>query len=266
MLFRNEIGNKDTKCTQVLVFTNCGFVNFLSLRHSQYHDLLNIFDTFGYPPNENYLFLGDYVDRGRQSLEVICLLFAFKVLFPDQFFVLRGNHEVASINRIYGFYDECRRRYSVKLWKTFSDVFNTLPIAAVVEDRIFCMHGGIPNMKNHPTFSMPDIDSIERPLSDLDGSKIQVDLLWADPTPTIKQAQSGGYPVPLQIGYTTNTARGVSHYFGRDVLEDFLEQFNLDLIVRAHEVVEDGYLFCGTATRPKMCLTLFGAPNYTGAC
>lgn len=90
----------------------------------------------GFPPDANYLFLGDYVDRGKQSIETITLLFAYKIKFPDNFFLLRGNHECASINRIYGFYDECKRRFSVRLWKIFTDCFNCLPVAAVIDDKI----------------------------------------------------------------------------------------------------------------------------------
>merc|ERR1712216_1083395 len=91
--------------------------------HGQYYDLLRLFEYGEFPPTSNYLFLGDYVDRGKQSLETICLLLAFKVKYPENFFILRGNHECASINRIYGFYDECKRRYSIRLWKTFTDCF-----------------------------------------------------------------------------------------------------------------------------------------------
>lgn len=102
--------------------------------HGQYYDLLRIFDYCGYPTqSRNYLFIGDYVDRGKQSIEVICLLMALKLKFPTQVNLLRGNHEYHIINKMYGFYDECKRRYSVALWREFGVCFNYMPVSALIE-------------------------------------------------------------------------------------------------------------------------------------
>ncbi|KAK7249397.1 phosphoprotein phosphatase [Aureococcus anophagefferens] len=133
--------------------------------HGQYHDLLRLFEYGGFPPEANYLFLGDYVDRGKQSLETICLLLAFKIKYPENFFILRGNHECASINRIYGFYDECKRRYNIKMWKTFTDCFNCLPVAAIVDEKIFCCHGGL-------SPELQQIDQIKKIIRPTDASSL----------------------------------------------------------------------------------------------
>jgi len=98
------------------------------------------------------VFLGNYVDHGRQSLEVICLILAFKIRYPKKFFPLRGSHEGTLINRKCGFYDECERRYSIKLWKIFTDLFNCMPVAALIDEKIFCIHGGL----------SPDLNSMEQ--------------------------------------------------------------------------------------------------------
>mmetsp|Transcript_34918 Transcript_34918/g.39596 ORF Transcript_34918/g.39596 Transcript_34918/m.39596 type:complete len:301 (-) Transcript_34918:318-1220(-) len=209
--------------------------------HGQYQDLLRLFEIGGFPPYSNYLFLGDYVDRGKQSLEVICLLLAYKIKYPENFFILRGNHECASINRIYGFYDECKRRYNAKLWKTFTDAFNCLPIAAIIDEKIFCMHGGLsPDLTN-----MEEVRKILRP-TDVPDTGLICDLLWADPEPSIQGWAEGD--------------RGVSYSFGPDVVTTFLKKHDLDLICRAHQVVEDGYEFFAK----RQLVTLFSAPNYCG--
>jgi len=144
--------------------------------HGQYYDLLRLFEYGGFPPDSNYLFLGDYIDRGKQSLESICLLLAYKIKYPENFFLLRGNHECASINRVYGFYDECKRRHSIRLWKVFTDCFNCLPVAALIDDKILTMHGGL----SREMESVETIKSIVRP-TDVPDTGLLCDLLWSDP-------------------------------------------------------------------------------------
>ncbi|PKA63484.1 Serine/threonine-protein phosphatase PP1 [Apostasia shenzhenica] len=209
--------------------------------HGQYSDLLRLFEYGGLPPQANYLFLGDYVDRGKQSIESICLLLAYKVKYPENFFLLRGNHECASINRIYGFYDECKRRFNVRLWKVFTDCFNCLPVAALIDEKILCMHGGLsPDLK-----TLDQIRNIARP-ADVPDQGLLCDLLWSDPDKDIE-------------GWGEND-RGVSYTFGSNKVGEFLQKHDLDLICRAHQVVEDGYEFFAN----RQLVTIFSAPNYCG--
>eukprot|EP00928_Gymnodinium_smaydae_P035905 TRINITY_DN2517_c0_g1_i2.p1 TRINITY_DN2517_c0_g1~~TRINITY_DN2517_c0_g1_i2.p1 ORF type:complete len:350 (+),score=74.35 TRINITY_DN2517_c0_g1_i2:155-1204(+) len=214
--------------------------------HGQFHDLLRIFEHCGAPPQADYLFLGDYVDRGRRSLETIIMLFAYKVKYTDNFFLLRGNHETPAISRIYGFYDECKRRYSVGLWKVFMDVFNCLPVCAVIDRRIICMHGGLSDQMLSPGQSVIEqIKAVPRP-ADIPDCGFLCDLLWSDPSPEV-------------TGFHPND-RGVSVQFGVDVVHAFLHKEDMDLVVRAHQVVEDGYEFFAD----RRLVTLFSAPNYCG--
>ncbi|GEM12746.1 serine/threonine protein phosphatase [Rhodotorula toruloides] len=233
--------------------------------HGQYSDLIRLFEMCGFPPNANYLFLGDYVDRGKQSLETILLLLCYKVKYPENFFLLRGNHECANVTRglfrvfllsgltrvpdasyapVYGFYDECKRRCNIKVWKTFIDVFNCLPIAAVVASKIFCVHGGLsPSLS-----SMDDIRRISRP-TDVPDYGLLNDLLWSDPSDTALDWE--------------DNERGVSYCFGKSVIGAFLARYDFDLICRAHMVVEDGYEFWNDRT----LVTIFSAPcDNFGAC
>ena len=210
--------------------------------HGQYCDLLRLFEMGGSPSTSRpYLFLGDYVDRGAQGIECICLLATYKIKFPENFFMLRGNHECPSINRIYGFYDECKRRYSVKLWRLMNDMMNCLPIAAIVDERMFCVHGGL----SPDLVAFDQVLDIERP-AQVPDQGLLCDFLWADPDPDIR-------------GWEEN-ARGVSYTFGADCVSNFLEQHDFDLVVRAHQVVEDGYEFFAD----RQLVTIFSAPNYCG--
>jgi serine/threonine-protein phosphatase PP1 catalytic subunit len=211
--------------------------------HGQYTDLIRMFEMCGFPPTANYLFLGDYVDRGKQSLETILLLLCYKIKFPENFFLLRGNHECANVTRVYGFYDECKRRCNVKVWKTFVDCFNTLPIAAIVASKIFCVHGGLSPALSH----MDDIRNISRP-TDVPDYGLLNDLLWSD-------------PAIMDTDWEPNE-RGVSYCFGKGVINDFLATHDFDLVCRAHMVVEDGYEFF----EDRVLVTVFSAPNVSGGC
>lgn len=210
--------------------------------HGQFLDLLHWFSCTGSPQDFTFLFLGDYVDRGRQSIETMCLLFAFKVRYPKKMNLLRGNHEAAGINKVYGFFDECKRRYNLKVWKAFTDCFNCLPVAAVIDNKIFCCHGGLsPYLDN-----IEQIKRIDRP-TDVPDSGLLCDLLWSDP-------EGGDFK-----GWGRND-RGISYVFGADIVHSFLAKNDLDLICRAHQVVEDGYEFFAN----QALVTVFSAPNYCG--
>lgn len=145
--------------------------------HGQFHDLLELFKIGGQPPDTNYLFMGDYVDRGYYSVETVTLLVSLKVRFPNRITILRGNHESRQITQVYGFYDECLRKYgNANVWKQFTELFDFLPLTAVVENSIFCLHGGL----------SPSIDTLDQ-IRQLD--RVQetphegpiCDLLWSDP-------------------------------------------------------------------------------------
>ena len=209
--------------------------------HGQYTDLIRMFEMCGFPPNSNFLFLGDYVDRGKQSLETILLLLCYKLRYPENFFLLRGNHECANVTRVYGFYDECKRRCNVKIWKTFVDTFNCLPIASIVAGKIFCVHGGLSPSLSH----MDDIRNIARP-TDVPDYGLLNDLLWSD-------------PADMDADWEANE-RGVSYCFGKKVIMEFLQKQDFDLVCRAHMVVEDGYEFFNE----RILVTVFSAPNYCG--
>jgi len=209
--------------------------------HGQYYDLLRIFEHCGYPGEYNYLFLGDYVDRGKQSLETVCLLLCYKIKYPEKVTLLRGNHESSVTNRIYGFYDECKRRYNVRIWRSFTDLFNWLPVAAIIDEKILCMHGGLsPDLKN-----LQNITDISRP-TDIPDTGLLCDLLWSDPDKDC-------------VEYDEND-RGVSVIFGEKIVQDFNKKNDLDLIIRAHQVVDDGYEFFAS----RQLITIFSAPNYCG--
>ncbi|EPB70839.1 phosphoprotein phosphatase 1 domain protein [Ancylostoma ceylanicum] len=231
------------KNSPILLEVKCP-VNICGDIHGQYGDLMRIFNACGLPFKHRYLFLGDYVDRGRHSLEVIMLLLALRIQFPRKVYLLRGNHELSNINRVYGFNAEIRQRYrnlaeSKALYDHFNEVFAQMPLAALVSGRILCMHGGLsPNLN-----SLDDIRKLQRPLRVVRG--LAQDLLWADPETGTK-------------GFQQNKIRAVSHIFGEETVRDKCKQLNIDLVIRAHQVVEFGYaFFCG-----RSLITVFSAARY----
>ena len=209
--------------------------------HGQYRDLIRLFDFGGTPQKKQYLFLGDYVDRGKNSIECISLLLAYKVKYPKNIFLLRGNHESEMINRTYGFYDECKRRYNLRIWKIFSDCFNWLPISALVNERILCMHGGL----SPELHELNNIKQIVRP-TEVPDEGLLCDLLWSDPESDAKD-------------WAPNN-RGISVLFNEKLIEKAIDELDIDLICRAHQVVENGYEFFAQ----RKLVTVFSAPNYCG--
>uniref|UniRef100_A0A1I7RVW4 Serine/threonine-protein phosphatase n=1 Tax=Bursaphelenchus xylophilus TaxID=6326 RepID=A0A1I7RVW4_BURXY len=207
--------------------------------HGQFEDLLALFRLNGFPPEKKYVFLGDYVDRGPFSIEVVGLLFAYKVMYPDDIVLLRGNHESRPVNMQYGFFLECKKRYSTSLYEVFQYVFYCMPFCALVDKRILCMHGGI----SEDLKDFGQMDRIERPC-DIPDLGILADLTWADPDPNIELYE--------------DSPRGAARVFGEAALEAFCKQLGLELIVRAHQVVNDGYeFFCN-----RKLVTIFSAPYY----
>ncbi len=217
--------------------TICGDV------HGQLHDLVELFKIGGMAPDTNYLFMGDYVDRGYYSVETVSLLLCLKTRYPDRVHLLRGNHESRQITQVYGFYDECVRKYgSGNVWKLFTDLFDYLPLTAVVEDQIFCLHGGL--SPSVDTFDhIRELDRVQEPPHE----GPMCDLLWSDPD------ERKGWGI---------SPRGAGYIFGGDISEMFNHRNGLSLIARAHQLVMDGYNWSHTMN----VVTIFSAPNYCYRC
>lgn len=217
-----------------LPITICGDI------HGQLYDLFELFRVSGGPENNRYLFLGDYVDRGYYSLETFTYLACLKLRYPGNVFLLRGNHECRQVNQLYGFYEECVAVYGhAGLWRLCNEVFDLLPISAVVADKIFCVHGGL----------SPEIRLIEQiPLlerqDELPASGPLADLTWSDPD-----------DIP---GWGINP-RGAGWLFGQHPTEEFCHNNQIDLIVRAHQLAMEGYQY---HFGKEQLLTVWSAPNY----
>lgn len=231
--------------------------------HGQFGDLCKIFGRYGTPPTTRYLFLGDYVDRGPKGIETVLLLTALKNAYPRHIYLLRGNHESARINKDYGFYEECKHRLPISgassIYEAFQSVFNALPLAAIVGDKIFCVHGGLsPHL-----FHMGQIKAIQRP-GDLPDSGLIHDLLWTDPYDETDDAHHHNgreTVVSLDQDGWGHGPRGGSLVFSAHVVETFLQRHNFSLVCRSHGFTKEGYRFFAN----EGLLTIFSAPNYCGA-
>ncbi|UYV82382.1 PPP2CB [Cordylochernes scorpioides] len=232
-ILAKESNVQEVKCP----VTVCGDV------HGQFHDLMELFRIGGKSPDTNYLFMGDYVDRGYYSVETVTLLVALKVRYRERITILRGNHESRQITQVYGFYDECLRKYgNANVWKYFTDLFDYLPLTALVDGQvglqklhvvqamvimIFCLHGGL----------SPSIDTLDH-IRALD--RLQ------------EMTAGAGASPPGGAGYT----------FGQDISETFNHSNGLTLVARAHQLVMEGYNWC----HDRNVVTIFSAPNYCYRC
>jgi len=232
-ILKEESSVQTVKCP----VTVCGDI------HGQWHDLKELFKISGYPPDTNYLFMGDYVDRGYYSVECVTLLVCYKVRYPDRVVILRGNHESRQITQVYGFYDECLKKYgNPNVWKYYTDLFDFLPLTALIEDKIFCLHGGLsPRIQ-----TLDDIRAFNR-FQEVPHDGLMCDLLWSDPDEKL-----GWSPSP----------RGAGYIFGPDISEKFCACNNLHHISRAHQLVMEGFNW----NHDQKVITIFSAPNYCYRC
>ncbi|CAN0359439.1 unnamed protein product, partial [Ectocarpus sp. 12 AP-2014] len=220
--------------------------------HGQFYDLVELFKVGGECPDKNYLFLGDFVDRGYYSVETFLLLLALKVRYPDRITLIRGNHESRQITQVYGFYDECLRKYgSVNVWRYCTDIFDYLSLSAIIDDKIFCVHGGLsPSINTLDQASLLlFFFSLIRVLDrkqEVPHDGAMCDLLWSDPE---------------EIDGWGLSPRGAGYLFGGDVVDKFNETNDLQLIARAHQLVMEGH-----RSMFNSLVTVWSAPNYCYRC
>ncbi|KAJ5069603.1 serine/threonine-protein phosphatase pp2a-related [Anaeramoeba ignava] len=217
--------------------TICGDV------HGQFYDLKELFSIGGQCPYTNYLFMGDFVDRGYFSVETFLLLLALKVRYPKRITLIRGNHESRQITQVYGFYDECLKKYGgINVWRYCTEVFDYIALGAMIGNRYFCVHGGLsPSIE-----TIDEIRNIDRK-QEVPHDGPMCDLLWSDP-----EIVDGWGSSPRGAGFT----------FGGDIVHDFCRKNNIDMIARAHQLIMEGYSYMFE----KSLVTVWSAPNYCYRC
>ena len=212
--------------------------------HGQFYDLLNIFQEGGQIPDKNYLFLGDYVDRGYNSVETLEYLLCLKLKYQGQITLLRGNHESRQICYTYGFYEEITKKYgNANPWRYFNDVFDYLPIGAIIEGKIFCVHGGL-----SPKICYIDQIRLINRVQEIPHEGEFCDLMWSDPD---------------DIDNWQFSSRGAGYLFGSKVVEEFNQLNDIRLICRAHQLVNEGFKYW---FKEKNLVTVWSAPNYCYRC
>ncbi|PVU88649.1 hypothetical protein BB559_004477 [Furculomyces boomerangus] len=220
--------------------------------HGQYYDLMKLFEVGGDPKNTNYLFLGDYVDRGYFSIECLLYLYSLKIKYRDTFFMLRGNHECKHLTSYFTFKLECTHKYSKKIYSLATESFKSLPLACIVNRQFLCLHGGIgPSIQ-----TIEDIKSIYRFIEPPTQGKLS-DLLWSDPT------ENFGHERKKSL-FIQNHSRGCSYKYSYDAVCNFLTENNLLSLIRAHEAQDVGYRLYRKSRESGFpaLMTVFSAPNY----
>ena len=212
--------------------------------HGQIYDLLELFKKGGDIPNSRYIFMGDYIDRGYNGVEVLELLLVLKVKYPGHITLLRGNHESRQICAVYGFYEEITRKYgNANAWEYFTDIFDYMPLAALVEGKLFCVHGGL-----SPFLSTVDQIRLIRRKMEIPRVGGFCDLLWSDPD---------------DIETWLDSPRGAGYLFGWKVADEFTHINGLELICRSHQIVMEGFKYW---FNNKNVCTVWSAPNYCYRC